>query len=31
MGFLVNSVGAQRVKNACVAFRNFCEEQNAEG
>ncbi|KAE8076901.1 hypothetical protein FH972_015522 [Carpinus fangiana] len=26
-----SSVGAQRVKNACVAFRNFCEEQNAEG
>lgn len=25
------SVGAQRVKNACVAFRNFCEEQNVEG
>ncbi|XP_062176522.1 histidine-containing phosphotransfer protein 1 [Alnus glutinosa] len=25
------SVGAQRVKNACVAFRNFCEEQSAEG
>ncbi|GLT42035.1 hypothetical protein SLA2020_160580 [Shorea laevis] len=25
-----SSVGAQRVKNACVAFRNFCEEQNTE-
>ncbi|XP_050220524.1 histidine-containing phosphotransfer protein 1 [Mercurialis annua] len=25
-----SSIGAQRVKNACVAFRNFCEEQNAE-
>ncbi|KAG2721607.1 hypothetical protein I3843_02G075600 [Carya illinoinensis] len=25
------SVGAQRVKNACVAFRNCCEEQNVEG
>jgi len=25
------SVGAQRVKNSCVAFRNFCEEQNVEG
>ncbi|XP_043711151.1 histidine-containing phosphotransfer protein 1-like isoform X1 [Telopea speciosissima] len=26
-----SSIGAQRVKNACVAFRNFCEEQNTEG
>ncbi|XWS08672.1 hypothetical protein CRYUN_Cryun40dG0021400 [Craigia yunnanensis] len=26
-----SSIGAQRVKNACVAFRNFCEEQNIEG
>ncbi|KAG6726579.1 hypothetical protein I3842_02G087500 [Carya illinoinensis] len=25
------SVGAQRVKNACVAFLNCCEEQNVEG
>ncbi|XP_027116123.1 histidine-containing phosphotransfer protein 1 isoform X2 [Coffea arabica] len=25
-----SSIGAQRVKNACVAFRNFCEEQNVE-
>jgi hypothetical protein len=24
-------MGAQRVKKACVAFRNFCEELNAEG
>lgn len=23
-----SSVGAQRVRNACIAFRNFCEEQN---
>ncbi|GFP85770.1 histidine-containing phosphotransfer protein 1, partial [Phtheirospermum japonicum] len=25
-----SSIGAQRVRNACVAFRNFCEEQNVE-
>ncbi|KAG6494959.1 histidine-containing phosphotransfer protein 1-like [Zingiber officinale] len=25
------SIGAQRVKNVCVAFRNFCEEMNQEG
>lgn len=25
-----SSIGAQRVKNACVTFRNFCEEQNIE-
>lgn len=25
------SVGAERVKNACVAFRKSCEEQNVEG
>jgi hypothetical protein len=31
MGFLVNSLGAQRVKNSCVAFRNFSEEQISEG
>lgn len=23
-----SSIGAQRVRNACIAFRNFCEEQN---
>lgn len=26
-----SSIGAQRVKNACVNFRSFCEEQNANG
>ncbi|KAK2978564.1 hypothetical protein RJ640_006683, partial [Escallonia rubra] len=26
-----SSIGAQRVKNACVAFRNYCEEKNVEG
>ncbi|OIT03287.1 PREDICTED: histidine-containing phosphotransfer protein 1-like [Nicotiana attenuata] len=26
-----SSVGAQRVKNCCVPFRNVCEEQNTEG
>ncbi|XP_065863522.1 histidine-containing phosphotransfer protein 1 [Euphorbia lathyris] len=25
------SIGAQRVKNACMAFRSLCEERNAEG
>ncbi|EYU43865.1 hypothetical protein MIMGU_mgv1a015532mg [Erythranthe guttata] len=25
-----SSIGAQRVRNACIAFRNFCEEQNAD-
>lgn len=24
------SIGAQRVKNACISFRNFCDEQNIE-
>lgn len=26
-----SSIGANRVKNACVAFRKFCEEKNLEG
>nr|GMD13856.1 histidine-containing phosphotransfer protein 1-like [Ipomoea batatas] len=26
-----SSIGAQRVKNACVSFRNFCEEKNLDG
>ncbi|KAJ4968233.1 hypothetical protein NE237_014934 [Protea cynaroides] len=26
-----SSIGAERVKNSCIAFRNFCEEQNTEG
>ncbi|KAG6758900.1 hypothetical protein D5086_019177 [Populus alba] len=26
-----SSIGAQRVKNDCIAFRSFCEEQNVEG
>ncbi|XAR58502.1 hypothetical protein NMG60_11013925 [Bertholletia excelsa] len=25
------SIGAQRVKNVCVAFRKYCEEKNREG
>lgn len=25
-----SSIGAQRVRNACIAFRSFCEEQNVE-
>ncbi|KAL3505812.1 hypothetical protein ACH5RR_031194 [Cinchona calisaya] len=25
-----SSIGAQRVKNTCIAFRNCCEEQNIE-
>ncbi|KAM7485161.1 hypothetical protein LguiA_001170 [Lonicera macranthoides] len=25
-----SSIGAQRVKNACISFRNFCDEQNIE-
>ncbi|KAF8038176.1 hypothetical protein BT93_B0897 [Corymbia citriodora subsp. variegata] len=25
-----SSIGAQRVKNACVVFRSFCEEQNLQ-
>ncbi|XP_004293302.1 PREDICTED: histidine-containing phosphotransfer protein 1-like [Fragaria vesca subsp. vesca] len=26
-----SSVGAQRVKDGCIAFRNYCEEENIEG
>ncbi|XP_015939162.1 histidine-containing phosphotransfer protein 1 [Arachis duranensis] len=26
-----SSIGAQRVKNCCIAFRNLCEEQNIDG
>ncbi|KAA3472751.1 histidine-containing phosphotransfer protein 1-like [Gossypium australe] len=26
-----SSIGAQRVQKVCVAFRNYCEEQNVEG
>lgn len=26
-----SSIGAQRVKNVCVVFRNCCEEKNLEG
>ncbi|KAH6788070.1 histidine-containing phosphotransmitter 1, partial [Perilla frutescens var. hirtella] len=26
-----SSIGAQRVKNTCIAFRSFCEEQKVEG
>ncbi|WVY93472.1 hypothetical protein V8G54_032560 [Vigna mungo] len=24
-------IGAQRVQKVCIAFRNYCEEQNVEG
>ncbi|KAK8633850.1 hypothetical protein V6N13_014685 [Hibiscus sabdariffa] len=26
-----SSIGAQRVKNVCIAICNYCEEQNVEG
>ncbi|MCE3216114.1 hypothetical protein HAX54_004957 [Datura stramonium] len=26
-----SSIGAQRVKNVLIAFRNFCEEKNLDG
>lgn len=26
-----SSIGAHRVRNACITFRNFCEFQNVEG
>ena len=26
-----SSIGAQRVQNVCIAFRNFCDAQNTEG
>ncbi|XVF06173.1 hypothetical protein REPUB_Repub06bG0024700 [Reevesia pubescens] len=26
-----SSIGAQRVQTICIAFRNYCEEQNIEG
>ncbi|KAL5731959.1 peroxiredoxin type-2 [Ranunculus cassubicifolius] len=26
-----SSIGAQRVRNVCILFRNFCEAQNTEG
>ncbi|KAL7172277.1 hypothetical protein ACSBR2_031884 [Camellia fascicularis] len=26
-----SSIGAQRVKNVCVGFRNYCEEKNLDG
>lgn len=25
-----NSIGAMRVKNVCIEFRNYCEAQNLE-
>ncbi|KAK3034477.1 hypothetical protein RJ639_033333, partial [Escallonia herrerae] len=28
---IVNSIGAQTVKNVCVSFRNYCQEKNIEG
>ncbi|KAL7205062.1 hypothetical protein ACSBR2_018059 [Camellia fascicularis] len=26
-----SSIGAQRVQNACISFRNYCDQQNIEG
>ncbi|XP_042991929.1 histidine-containing phosphotransfer protein 1-like isoform X2 [Carya illinoinensis] len=26
-----SSIGAHRVQNVCITFRNYCEEQNVEG
>ncbi|CAH1446186.1 histidine-containing phosphotransfer protein 1 [Lactuca sativa] len=26
-----SSIGAQRVKNVCVVFRNYCDEKNLDG
>ncbi|KAI5659022.1 hypothetical protein M9H77_27815 [Catharanthus roseus] len=26
-----SSIGAQRVQKVCIAFRNYCEEQNIDG
>lgn len=26
-----SSIGAHRVQKVCIAFRNYCEEQNSEG
>lgn len=26
-----SSIGAKRVQNACIVFRNFCDEKNIEG
>ncbi|WCJ43209.1 Histidine-containing phosphotransfer protein 1 [Euphorbia peplus] len=26
-----SSIGAQRVQRVCIAFRDYCEEQNAQG
>ncbi|MED6169251.1 peroxiredoxin type-2 [Stylosanthes scabra] len=26
-----SSIGAQRVQRVCIAFKNFCEQQNVEG
>lgn len=29
--YVVDSIGAQRVKNVCAAFRNSCEARNFDG